>query len=279
MTLEDRIERELISYNGRMAFYARDFHGNKVAIRELECFETASTIKSFILLTLFEQEKSAAVDIQRPIRYKEEYRVDGSGVLHNMQSGFEMSLLNFAVLMIIISDNTATNAIIDFLGIEAINRTIQKYGFEQTKLHNPICWERYEVLGTTSARDYGEFFYKLHQNELASPKACQSMIEILKKQHYNSMITRDFPQFYLSGDDCIAERSEQIEIASKSGSMNDCRNDGGIIFTPQGDYIMAMLHKDFYDPLYYADHEATRYGARVSRMILDQFLALGGKLL
>lgn len=277
MTLEQRIKRELTSYNGKMAFYARDFHGNVISIDEEESFEAASTIKSYILLDLYQQVEEGKKDLEEMIPYKETYRVEGSGVLHNMESGFSMQVKNFATLMIIISDNTATNAMIDYLGIDSINKTIEKYGFSGTKLHHPINWELYDVLGTTTAKDYGEFFYKLHQGELVSPKASKEMIEIFKKQHYNSMIVREFPQYYLSGDDCVAESDELIEVASKSGSMNACRNDGGIIYTPKGDYILVMMHKEFYDSLYYMNHDATLYGAKVSRMLLDHFLALEGK--
>lgn len=278
MTLKHRIQRELTSYNGKMAFYARDFHGNILAMDEDEPFEAASTIKSYILLDLFQQVEEGKRSLEEMLLYKEEFRVEGSGVLHSMESGFMMTAKNFATLMIIVSDNTATNVMIDYLGLDHINQTIEKYGFKGTKLHNKIDWELYELLGTTTARDYGEFFYKLHQGELVSPRASKEMMEIFKKQHYNSMLVREFPQYYLSGDDCIAEGNEQIQVASKSGSMNACRNDGGIILTPLGDYVLILFHKEFFDSLYYMNHDATLYGAKVSRMVLDHFLALGGRL-
>lgn len=89
--------------------------------------------------------------------------------------------------------------------------------------------------------------------------------------------TRDF-SYYLSGDDSIAGEDEQISVASKSGSMNACRNDGGLVITPVGEYVIVLFNKEFYDPLYYPSHDATFYGARVSRLVLDQFLALEGHI-
>ena len=67
-------------------------------------------------------------------------------------------------------------------------------------------------------------------------------------------------------------------VASKSGSMNACRNDGGIIHTPYGEYVIVLMNKEFHDIIEYNDHPAMVYGARVSRMILDQILACEGKL-
>lgn len=277
MTLENRIKRELTSYNGKMSFYARDFHGKTILIDEEEEYETASVIKSFILLDLYEQVSRGEKDLEDQIVFEEKFRVEGSGVLHSLDSGLSMSAKNVAVLMIIVSDNTATNMMIDYLGLDKINKTIEKYGFSSTKLFNPIDWELYDDLGVTTARDYGDFFYKLNKGELVSQEASLEMIEIFKKQHYNSMIVKDFPQYYLSGDDAVCEADLEIAVASKSGSMNACRNDGGIVYTPQGAYVIVMLHKDFYDPLYHPGHEATLYGARVSRMVLEHFLAREGK--
>ncbi|NLY73526.1 MAG: serine hydrolase [Tissierellia bacterium] len=278
MTLEDRIKIELTSYNGKMALYLRDFKGNHLAINEDESFETASIIKSFILLDLFEQVERGDKSLDEELVFKEEFRVDGSGVLHSMVSGLKMSAENFAILMIIVSDNTATNIMIDYLGIDRINETIEKYGFSSTKLLNPICWDKYDDLGISTARDYGEFFYKLYKGELVSPEACKKMIEIFKNQHYNSMLIRDFPQYYLSYEDSTRREDFEISVASKSGSMDACRNDGGIIYTPLGDYVLVLFHKEFFDPLYHSEHEATLYGAKVSRLILDHFLAKEGQI-
>ena len=67
-------------------------------------------------------------------------------------------------------------------------------------------------------------------------------------------------------------------MASKSGSMDACRNDGGIVHTPYGEYVIVLMNKNFDDIIEYNAHPAMVYGARVSRMILDQILACEGRL-
>ena len=101
------------------------------------------------------------------------------------------------------------------------------------------------------------------------------MLDIFKKQHYNKMLIGAFPPDYLDSEDTGDE--ELISVASKSGCMDECRNDGGVIYTPYGPDVLVMMHKDFSDPLYYDAHPATVFGARVSRMLLDQYLALEGR--
>ena len=116
----------------------------------------------------------------------------------------------------------------------------------------------------------------LQKGELVSREASAEMLAILRQQHYNTMLTHDFPQYYLDCEETGAP--ELIWVASKSGSMNACRNDGGIVHTPYGEYVIVLMNKDFHDIIEYNEHPAMVYGARVSRMILDQVLACEGRL-
>ena len=278
LSLAARIKAELTSYNGKMSVYIDDFKGNKIEIDADDAFETASTIKTFILIDLFQQVHDGIKRLDDMLIYAEDNKIKGSGVIQSLDFGLTMSVKNFATLMIIVSDNVATNVLIDYLGIDHINATIKKWGFKDTVLHNKINFEKFDDLGTTTPRDYGKAFTMIHDGTIINKEACEQMLEIFKMQHYNSMITKDFPQYYLSGDDSMAGEDEQVVVASKSGSMNACRNDGGIVYTPYGDYVIVLFNKEFYDPLYYANHDATVYGAKVSRMVFDQFIALKGRI-
>ncbi len=274
LTLEKRIEAELKSYDGKMSVYADDFHGNVIAIGPDEKFETASTIKTYILACLFDQVEKGRADLDEILTYEPDHFVDGSGVLCSLEPGASMRVRDIATLMIIVSDNVATNMMIDYLGLDRINACIKELGCMDTELHNPIHFDRYEKLGTTTVRDYAGIFTRLARGCLISGEADRQMVEILKKQQYNSMIVKDFPPVYMDSDNTD---DILIQVASKSGSMDACRNDGGIVYTPYGPYVLVMFHKEFSDAMYYPAHPATMFGARVSRMLLDQFLALEGR--
>lgn len=274
LTLEKRIQAELKSYDGKMGIYLNDFHGNVITMGQDEKYETASTIKTFILACLFDEVEKGNKSLEDLVEYKAEHVVDGSGVLAALEPGAVLRVKDAAVFMIIVSDNIATNMMIDYLGLDTINRCIEKLGCKNTILYNPIHFDRYRQLGTSTPKDYGSVFTRLVKGELISEKADGAMLEILKKQHYNSMITKDFPPFYMDSDNTD---EILISVASKSGSMDACRNDGGIVFTPYGPYVIVMFHKEFSDAMYYPAHPATIFGARVSKLVLDQFLALEGK--
>lgn len=277
MTLEKRIEAELYSYRGQMSVFVDDLHGSTVEIGADEKFETASVIKAYILAALYWCAEQGRADLDALIEYKPEHFVDGSGMLRALGAGARLRVRDTATMMIICSDNIATNMIIDYLGLETINTCIRTgLGCRNTVLHNSLHFDRYDKLGTTTPRDYAGLFARVARGELVSREASAAMLQIFRQQHYNNMLTHDFPPYYLDCEETGAE--ELIWVASKSGSMNACRNDGGIVHTPYGDYVIVLMNKNFHDIIEYNGHPAMVYGARVSRMILDQILACEGRL-
>ncbi|MCK9443927.1 MAG: class A beta-lactamase-related serine hydrolase [Tissierellaceae bacterium] len=274
LSLEARINAEVYNYSGKIGLYANDFKGNVIEINSEDKFETASTIKSYILAEFYRQVYEKKIDRNKVLKYEKENFVVGSGVLRDLDFGVEMTAKSFATLMIVISDNIATNIMIDLLGIDNINNTIRDLGLNDTVLHNKIDFEKYSQLGTTTPKDYGKLFELIYKKELWSPELSEEMLEIFKNQHYNTMLTRNLPQYFLDSENTGDE--ELIYIASKSGSMDACRNDGGIVNTPGGGYIITLFTKEFVDNLYYNEHESYRFGGKVSRLMFDQFISLGG---
>ncbi|MDR0615900.1 MAG: class A beta-lactamase-related serine hydrolase [Synergistaceae bacterium] len=277
--LERRIEREIMSFSGLMGLYADDLKGRVVEMNADVEFETASTIKSFVLAELFRQVHDGKKSLSDRLAFTEENFISGSGVLKSLETGTELSVKNLATLMIIVSDNVATNILIDYLGLEQINRNIGRLGFERTKLFRKIADSGGEdgawpPLGVTTPREYGRLFAMIAREELVSPEASRAMLDIYRKQHYNGTLTDSLPPYYLDEDNFGKEAP--LYIASKSGSMDNCRNDGGIVGTPFGSYVIAIFTKDFRDRQYHRGHESQVYGARVSRLLFDQYLAREG---
>ena len=128
LTLEKRIEAEIKSYDGKMGIYLDDFHGNVIAIHADEAFETASSIKTYILACLFDEVEKGNKSLEDIIEYKVEHAVDGSGVLAALEPGAKLRVKDAATFMIIVSDNIATNMMIDYLGLEKINQCIKALG-------------------------------------------------------------------------------------------------------------------------------------------------------
>lgn len=275
VTFEERIRAEIHNFSGLLGLYADDLRGNVIALNADEPFESASCIKVFILAELYRRIAEGSVAPDQLLSCGEEHFVVGSGILRCLDKGVTLRVKDFATLMIVVSDNIATNLLIDFLGIDAINATCRALGFPNTALHNRIDFTRFDKLGTTTPREYGEFFGKIARNELWSAEACENMRGMFKDQKYNTLLTKGLPQYFLDAENTGDE--ELFFVSSKSGSMDACRNDGGIVSTPYGNYVVAIFTKDFKDSLYYQDHESFRFGSRVSRLLFDQYLTLEGR--
>lgn len=278
LKLEERIRAELYGYDGKMGIYIDDLHGNVISMLGNEPYETASCCKMFILAALFDKIEKGQASLSDMLELEGRFLINGSGVLGSLERGSRLSVKNTATLMIIVSDNIATNMLIDYVGLDYINSVIASLGLSGSRLHNPIDFEKYPKLGTTTPADYGALWVRMARRELISPAASEEMIAICRQQHYHSMLTGRFPCYYMDEDNYGAAENQLIWVASKSGSMNACRNDGGIIHTPYGEYVIVLLNKEFSDISYHNDHPAYTYGSAVSRLILDQYLALCGRL-
>ena len=141
-----------------MSVFVDDLHGHTVEIGADEEFETASTIKAYILAALYLQASRGKASLEEKITYKPEHFVDGSGMLRALGVGASLKVKDAATMMIICSDNIATNMVIDYLGLDTINACIREMGFAHTVLHNPLHFDIYDDLGTTTPRDYASLF-------------------------------------------------------------------------------------------------------------------------
>ena len=219
LTLERRIDAELCGLDAKMCVYADDLHGHVVERGADDEFESASTIKIYILGCLYAQAEAGKASLDAELTYEARHFVDGSGLIRSLGEGARLRARDVATLMIVVSDNIATNMLIDYLGLDTINAFIRSIGCTHTKLHRSLRSDNWsEKLGTITPRDMGRFFALLAKGELVSPQASDAMRNVFRQQHYNTMLTHDFPQFYLDCEE--TGEPERIWVASKSGSMN-----------------------------------------------------------
>jgi beta-lactamase class A len=276
MSIDKRVDAQIVSFDGKIGLYVNDFKGNIIEKNADEEFETASCVKVFVLTELFRRLHEGTVALDQKLPYRKNNYIDGSGILRSLSEGLELSLIDYATLMIIVSDNIATNILIEFLGVDRINETIESFGLKQSKLHNKIDFDKYDKLGTSTPREYAKIFELAYKKKLYSEEISDKFIEILKMQHYNTMMTKDIAPYYLDSEDTGDE--ELIYFVTKSGSMNACRNDGGLVYTPFGGYAISIFTKEFYDPLYHNNHESYQFGSKVSNLILNHYLSLKGSI-
>ena len=138
LTLERRIDAELCGLDAKMCVYADDLHGHVVERGADDEFESASTIKIYILGCLYAQAEAGKASLDAELTYEARHFVDGSGLIRSLGEGARLRARDVATLMIVVSDNIATNMLIDYLGLDTINAFIRSIGCTHTKLHRSL---------------------------------------------------------------------------------------------------------------------------------------------
>lgn len=285
MKFNQQITNIVDNINYKVGIYASDLKGGKYSLNENVVFETASCIKIFIMIEYFKQVYEGKINKNETFTYTEKDNIAllNSGIISSLEYGLTMTIKDYVVLMIILSDNIATNKLIDYLGIENINNTIKNLGFNNTKLLNRLDFTKYKGLGITTPYEYAKAFEMILKGKLFNKEISNEMLEILKKQKNNEMLTKG-----LSQNDILFKGTKDSVIkyiASKSGAIaweNDeienVRNDGGIISTIYGDYIIAIFIAGFDEMYLYYNNEATTLGSEIHNVIFNNFVQNEGRI-
>lgn len=285
MNVNEKIKDIINNFDGQASVFAVDEYGNEIKFNENKVVESASCIKVFILIEYYRQIMMKMKSREDKLKYntKNDYIARGSGIIKYLQNDFEISSKNMATFMIIVSDNIATNKMIEYLGFENINNTIKSLGFNNTSLiAKRLDFDVYNSIGKTTAYEFASVFRKILKKEILSPNLCDEIIAILSCQTKNEMLIKDLPKKYLYEK---GNKEAYIRyIASKSGGLGSdnkniitCRNDGGIVCTKLGTYIISIFINNFADFYFYSDNPATILGAKISSLLFENFEENDGK--
>ena len=189
-------------FKGTVVLYAKNLkHGKEFEIAADTKVRTASTIKLPILAALESLVAAGKVKWDERITLKPGDKVSGSGVLASLADNTDLTVRNLAILMIIVSDNTATNLILDRITADAVNdyldtigltatRSNRKVRGDGTKLAAPTGWSKAGQkeenskfgLGVSTPREMVKLLEMLHQGKIVSPEASKDILAIMKDQ-------------------------------------------------------------------------------------------------
>ncbi len=200
-----------------------------VARRPHEPFTAASTIKVYVLQALLEAVAGGDHDLDERVELRAEDQVTGSGVLKVLSPGTSYPLLDVATLMIVVSDNTATNLLIDLLGVERIRQVVADRGWSGTHLRGKlqvaaVAGDQKPTPSRTTPRDLADYFARLWRGELLPDDLTALAKRIYARQQFTELGRA------IGYDQYSAEVGDSpVVIASKSGSVRGVRNDAGVI--------------------------------------------------
>ena len=227
---------------------------------------SASLIKLPLLLTALEGVAGGTLDLNERIPVGRRDQVGGSGVLRTLRPGLGPTLHDLLTLMIVVSDNTATNLVIDRVGQGAVNTFCQQHGLYETglvgKLQLPETEQneaqRRGERNHTCAADVLGLFLGLVRGDLLPPKETEQALSILKQQQYTEAFAR-----YLPTDPELDTPS--VQVASKSGCLRGVWHDAGIVFQDDKPlYALVVMTEGSKDQRFHPEQEGVMLIAEVS---------------
>jgi beta-lactamase class A len=282
-SLEAKLSELAAAHHGKVALYATQLNTGKVATLEADTVvQTASVIKLTILFEAMEQVRSGKAHWDDPVTLKPGDAVSGSGVLLFFDAPQTLTLKDILTMMVIMSDNTATNLAIDKIGLDAVNARIAWMGLKNTHLYKkigkpaegPMPADQPKFgLGKTTPREMATVMERIGECKLDGPDTpaaplsekdtaiCGVAMKMLRNQFYRETIPR-----YLEKLDKTETGSA---TASKTGSLNAVRADVAIVAGKTGPMVLSIFTYDNSDTGWTVDNEGEVTIAKMAKAIVD----------
>ncbi len=272
-----KFERE---YGGHLGVMAKNLKtGEEFRYNAAERFPTASVIKFPVMVAYYQAVSEGRIDPQQRITLTASDKKPS--LLQQLGDGLTMTIQDAVRLMIVLSDNTATNLVLDRLAdthaarLQTVNDLMIRLGLKNTRLLNRLyTWDtkqptpegiRYGI-GVSTPEDMVVLLEGLYRKTLINEKASEAMTEVLQAQFYDDMIPRLLP----------AQECERLSVAHKTGFVQESKVDVGLILSDRADIAMAIFidkHPDHAEGL---NNTALLLAGFVSRAIWNHFTGMTG---
>ncbi len=279
LTEIQRLERE---YGGHLGVMAKNLRtGEVVQYNAAERFPTASLIKLPIMAGYYQMVKAGTLDPKSTVTLTAADKKTGSGVLERLDNGATITLQDAVNLMITLSDNTATNLVLDRMGsthaerLARVNDLMVRLGLKNTRLLNRLySWDtkqrtpegiRYGI-GVSTPEDMVILSEAMYKKELIDAASSEAMITVLKGQFYDDMIPRLLP----------ASECKTFAVAHKSGFVNESKTDAGLVLSDKLDMAIGIFIDKQPDHAEGINNTGILLAAHVSRAIWNYFTGSTG---
>lgn len=256
MSLQDSVQAIISGVPAHFGIAACHVSGETIILlNEHDVFPSASVIKVPMLVELMFQRDEGRLSLDEVFRLREADKVAGSGVLKELHEGLQVTLRDLAVLMIILSDNTATNLVVDRIGMENVNERMRGLGLKSITLARKMYdWER-QRLGQENLITPHEMMHLLcaiAAGRISSKSTSEEMVDIMARQQYRDKIPLLLPK--------------DTRVANKTGSISRVTHDTGVVYAPKGPFVLCVLASEVEDV-----RRAERAIAEVSLAVYNDF--------
>ncbi len=284
-----RVNAIASGFHGQMGVYAKNLTtGETIAIRADERFPTASVIKLAVLVETYQQIADGRLKPTDTILLHDSDKVGigDSGTLNELHDGVALTVQDLLNLMVVVSDNTATNLLVARIGTARANARMEAYGLRNLKIFRPTfrdghpdCCPELEHefgLGMATPRDAAMLMEMIATGRAVSPEASKQMFGILRRQQDTNMIPRRLP----GGAGIIVANKTGTDAEKQpdaSGDKGHIHNDVAIVKTANATWVLSIFTRRGKSTAWTADNEALVAGAEISRVIYEAWGSGKGK--
>lgn len=265
-TLDEQVKSLVTTFKGKVSLFAKNLDtGETYALNPDERVRTASTIKIAVMIEAFARVHEGKLKWTDEVVLTKEKKVGGSGILNELSDNLRLTLRDAVNLMMILSDNTATNLTLDVLTTDAVNARMESLGFKNIKIMRKVFAggesaagkdpeNKKYGLGMATPREMVLVMEKLERGEIISPAAAKEMLELMKREQGRNAIGRSLPD---------------VPAASKYGALDRLRSSVAILYTKKGKIALAITCDDMPETMWSVDNPAYLLMSRLSAVLVD----------
>jgi D-alanyl-D-alanine carboxypeptidase (penicillin-binding protein 5/6)/beta-lactamase class A len=276
MTVAERVAPLIKAHAGKVAVAIKNLETGETFFHNAdEVMPTASLIKVAVLVEAYLQADAGSITLRDRVTMRDDDKVPGSGLLSkHFSDGASFPLRDALRLMVAVSDNTATNLVLDKVGIASVNRRMADWGLKETRINakvfrgsttsvDPERTRKYG-LGSTTAREMVSLFEQIGGSDRLRPALKQAVLGHLRANEDAEKFRRFLPP--------------DVVVAHKDGAVNDARTDAGIIYTPAGPVAVCVLTTQNEDRVWRRDNAGSVLCARVAQQVWEHYRTPRGSL-
>jgi len=261
--LTKKLESLCENFEGDVGIFVQNLStGGRAEIRSDELFPTASMIKVPILLTLFDKIDTDSLKYLKKLVYKDSLLYPGEDILGSFKDGDKISLSKLVMLMITMSDNTASlwNQLLAGTGTE-INKWLSNNGFEKTRINSRTPGRKKDWVvygwGQTTPKEMVKLLVLIREGKAVSKAASEEMYKILCNIYWNGEALSQIPPY--------------VQVASKQGAVSQSRSEVVLVNAPSADYVFCVITKNQKDTSWDYNNAGYVLLRDVSRLLWNYF--------
>lgn len=260
--LTRQLQSAVEGFNGQIGIYVQNLKtGKMAAVNADSLFPTASMIKVSIQCGVMDKIEKGELQYNQKLAYNDSLLYPGEDILGSFKNNDTIQLSKVDLLMITMSDNTASLWLQKLVGGEYINTWLQQNGFINMRVNSRIAsrdsMRNIYGWGVTTPKEMCRLFTMISQGKAVSEAASERMIRNLSRIYWDDRSLSEIPPY--------------IHTFSKSGSLDESRSETVLVNAPHGDYVFSIITKNNKDQSWTPDNEADVLIKKISALLWHHF--------